>query len=249
LKSETNAAVDCVFGFTGRLFDELTHQQYNTTRWYDPKVGRWESEDWIGFLGGQSNLTIYCGNNPISIIDPNGTDTYLIFDVQGFTLNGVDYGHVGIITYNPKTKVYTSFDHSHGTVLQQSSTTWTISSETSPTWQGIGWKGTDIVIVIKDQGKWDALIDAARVAYKPKPGGSEYGNNCITSVLDILTAAGYKCPKYPGVVRSPNNLLLGFWDSTEPSYGIGYANQTAWKWIRKNRPVTEPPTQLVYPPL
>ncbi len=74
LKSETNAAVDCLFGFTGRLFDELTNQQYNTTRWYDPKVGRWESEDWIGFLGGQSNLNAYCGNSPTNATDPSGLE-------------------------------------------------------------------------------------------------------------------------------------------------------------------------------
>jgi hypothetical protein len=29
------AAVDCVFGYTGRMFDEATGQQYNLNRWYE----------------------------------------------------------------------------------------------------------------------------------------------------------------------------------------------------------------------
>ncbi len=52
LKSETNAAVDCLFGFTGRPLDENTGLQNNTNRWYDPKLGRWASEDPIGFEAG-----------------------------------------------------------------------------------------------------------------------------------------------------------------------------------------------------
>ena len=57
------AAVDCFFGFTGRAFDENTNTQYNTTRWYDARVGRWESEDWIGFYGRDTNVSRYCAND------------------------------------------------------------------------------------------------------------------------------------------------------------------------------------------
>ena len=35
LKSETNAAVDCLFGFTGRAYDEATGLQDNGNRKYD----------------------------------------------------------------------------------------------------------------------------------------------------------------------------------------------------------------------
>jgi len=72
LISETNAAIDELFGFTGRLWDEATRLQNNLNRWYDPSTGRWLSEDPIGFLGGDTNLSRYVSNNPLSFVDPSG---------------------------------------------------------------------------------------------------------------------------------------------------------------------------------
>ena len=71
LVSQTNQAVDCVFGFTGRMFDKDTGLQNNVNRWYDPSVGRWMSEDPIGSEGGV-NLTAYAGNGPVNYSDPYG---------------------------------------------------------------------------------------------------------------------------------------------------------------------------------
>ncbi|GAB6188034.1 RHS repeat-associated core domain-containing protein [Thermopirellula anaerolimosa] len=41
----TTPAVDSLFLFTGRPFDQDTQLQNNLNRWYDPAVGRWLSED------------------------------------------------------------------------------------------------------------------------------------------------------------------------------------------------------------
>ncbi len=60
------------FGFTGRMFDTATGLQNNLNRWYDPAVGRWISEDSIGFAAGHSNLYRCVGNGPTNFIDPNG---------------------------------------------------------------------------------------------------------------------------------------------------------------------------------
>jgi RHS repeat-associated protein len=43
--SESNPAVDSLFLFTARPFDQDSRLQYNLNRWYDPAVGRWLSED------------------------------------------------------------------------------------------------------------------------------------------------------------------------------------------------------------
>jgi len=72
LTDETNAAVDCLFGYTGRQFDEATGLQNNLNRWYDPKVGRWLREDPIGFQGRDANLYRYVGNSPTIHRDPFG---------------------------------------------------------------------------------------------------------------------------------------------------------------------------------
>jgi uncharacterized protein RhaS with RHS repeats len=41
-------------------------------RYYDPEVGRFISEDPIGFQGGEVNLCAYVGNNPVNLVDPQG---------------------------------------------------------------------------------------------------------------------------------------------------------------------------------
>ena len=64
--------VDEVFAYTGRYFDENTGLQNNLNRWYDPSVGRWMSEDPIGFEAGDANLYRYVGNSPTNWIDPGG---------------------------------------------------------------------------------------------------------------------------------------------------------------------------------
>jgi RHS repeat-associated protein len=68
---ETNA-VDVLFGFTGRQFDGATGLQNNLNRWYDASVGRWTSEDPIGFQAGDANFYRYVGNQVTSVTDPTG---------------------------------------------------------------------------------------------------------------------------------------------------------------------------------
>jgi RHS repeat-associated protein len=59
------------YAFTGREWDPETGLYYYRARYYDSKVGRFISEDPIGFLGG-NNFYGYVTNNPINIIDPRG---------------------------------------------------------------------------------------------------------------------------------------------------------------------------------
>ncbi len=79
LISQTNpsnlraAAVDCLFGFTGRPFDPATGLQNNLNRWYDPATGNWLTQDPTGFAAGDTNLYRYCGNSPTCAVDPSGT--------------------------------------------------------------------------------------------------------------------------------------------------------------------------------
>ena len=70
-KTESDA-VDHLFKYTGRLFDEATGLQNNLNRWYDASVGRWVSEDPIGFEGGDANLYRYCNNWAMNATDPLG---------------------------------------------------------------------------------------------------------------------------------------------------------------------------------
>jgi RHS repeat-associated protein len=60
--------------WTGKFHDSLTGFQYNQNRWYSPTVGRWMSEDPIGFAGNDQNVQRYADNRPISFTDPAGTE-------------------------------------------------------------------------------------------------------------------------------------------------------------------------------
>ncbi len=72
--SETNSAVDTVFGYTGRMWDDDLDLQNNLNRWYDPGVGRWLTEDPADFAAGDPNLYRYVGNSPGMYVDPEGLE-------------------------------------------------------------------------------------------------------------------------------------------------------------------------------
>ena len=66
-------AVDFRHGYTGRELDSETGLYYYRARYYDSKVGRFISEDPIGFSAGDTNLYRYVGNNSPNYTDPTGT--------------------------------------------------------------------------------------------------------------------------------------------------------------------------------
>jgi RHS repeat-associated protein len=70
--AETDTAIAHLYGYTGREYDKETGLQYNRARYYDPKLGRWISQDPIGFAAGDANLYRYVGNSPTNSTDPSG---------------------------------------------------------------------------------------------------------------------------------------------------------------------------------
>jgi RHS repeat-associated protein len=80
LISETNTAVDLIFGFTGKQFDEATGLQHNLFRWYDSAIGQWVSEDPLSFKAGDENIRRYVGNSIVMYSDPSGLDWGDFFD-------------------------------------------------------------------------------------------------------------------------------------------------------------------------
>jgi RHS repeat-associated protein len=60
------------FAFTGREWDPETGLYYYRARYYEPKIGRFISEDPIGFASGAVNHYGYVGNRPTDFVDPRG---------------------------------------------------------------------------------------------------------------------------------------------------------------------------------
>jgi RHS repeat-associated protein len=60
------------YGFTGREYDDFTGLMYYRARMYDPVLGRFISEDPIGFEGGDVNFYGYVRNQPLVYRDSAG---------------------------------------------------------------------------------------------------------------------------------------------------------------------------------
>jgi RHS repeat-associated protein len=72
--ADQQEAVSQPFKYVGQagVMTEPNGFYYMKARYYDPTVGRFISEDPIGFEGGDVNLMAYVGNNPVTGIDPSG---------------------------------------------------------------------------------------------------------------------------------------------------------------------------------
>ncbi|MEJ7623364.1 MAG: RHS repeat-associated core domain-containing protein [Pyrinomonadaceae bacterium] len=68
----TNSAFSSRYQFTGREIDPLSGLNYYRARFHDPNLGRFTSEDPIGFGGGDINLYGYVRNRPLQLRDPRG---------------------------------------------------------------------------------------------------------------------------------------------------------------------------------
>jgi len=64
------------FRYTGREFDAESGLYFYRARYYDPRTGRFLSEDPIGYSDGM-NLFSYTRNNPLNFIDPFGLQCVL----------------------------------------------------------------------------------------------------------------------------------------------------------------------------
>ena len=74
--------------YTGRENDAETGLYYYRARYYDPLVGRFISEDPLGFKAGV-NFYAYVGNSPLDVSDPLGLhDNLFAYDTGSTTLTG-----------------------------------------------------------------------------------------------------------------------------------------------------------------
>jgi RHS repeat-associated protein len=72
-QSDTTTGFTNPYLYTGREADS-TGLYYYRARYYSPTMGRFISEDPLGFGGGQNNFYAYVGNDPLTAIDPSGMD-------------------------------------------------------------------------------------------------------------------------------------------------------------------------------
>lgn len=69
-----------VYRFKGREYDAESGLYFMRARYYDPQLGRFNSEDPIGLAGG-INSYAFAGNDPVNNIDPYGLTCYGVYRV------------------------------------------------------------------------------------------------------------------------------------------------------------------------
>jgi RHS repeat-associated protein len=79
--SETGAGQSSRYLYTGREYDNATGLHYYRARYYDASIGKFISEDPIGFGGGDYSLNRYVGNKVVFNLDPSGLDSEKLKDV------------------------------------------------------------------------------------------------------------------------------------------------------------------------
>ena len=97
------------FKFVGRygVMDEGNDFYFMRARFYDAGVGRFLSEDPLGFVGGDWNVFVYSKNDPRRLIDPLGLNP----DIVTLTLDYDDYGNEIIyVSEDPLNRLSFSFD-------------------------------------------------------------------------------------------------------------------------------------------
>jgi RHS repeat-associated protein len=168
------------YAFTGREWDPETSLYYYRARYYDPKVGRFISEDPIGFAGGV-NFFGYALNNPTRFADPSGLDVIVTFwpkDASGF-------GHVGVGVNNIQTEGF--YSTNKPTCLAWGCDDPGRMLDDRAHHPGVTPEGA----VIHTTPEQDAAMQAAIDERKRNPGNYNlHGRNCSRFVGDVLKAGG-----------------------------------------------------------
>lgn len=173
--------------YTGREWDPETGLYYYRARYYDSQLGRFISEDPVGFQAGP-NFYSYVLNGPSLYLDPSGLDVAVIYGApQGINF----FGHVAIAVtgqgvFSSGTKE--PFGSSAMDFLQSQAT----------------YRDTFVYILPGTPQQDQAVVQAFLAA--AKRGHSFWRNNCSDVVGEALKAGGLigknAVTKLPGFINS-----------------------------------------------
>src|SRR5579885_2902806 len=93
--TETNASYGDQFKYTGQQYDPETGLQYQQARYCNAALGRWISQDPMGFGAGDPNLYRYVSNSPMDATDPSGMIAQQVIGVEDpLPLDQTGGGHI-----------------------------------------------------------------------------------------------------------------------------------------------------------
>ena len=131
LVDEHSSSEEMPYKFNGKELDEETGLYYYGARYMDPKISMWLGVDPLAEKYPEISPYIYCHNNPINLIDPNGKNDYILNldgEIKLIEENSNDFNTIfaydgqGGIDKNTKINVPKSFNESKTTTQVQGRT-------------------------------------------------------------------------------------------------------------------------------
>ncbi len=182
------SGVEFRYGYTGRELDTETGLYYYRARYYDPTVGRFISEDPVGFGAGDTNLYRYVGNNATNYTDPTGKLAFLPI--------------LGIMALGAAIAGTASVIHQGLEITEGSRTDFSIGEAFGSA--AIGFVATPILIVAPELGGLLALKGAVEgfhnmLSGKPLSGAFDVA----TSIIPFVPSSK------AGGIKSPRELTFG----------------------------------------
>jgi RHS repeat-associated protein len=86
--AETHSTSGDRFKYTSREWDSEIGQYFYRARYYGPGIGRFESEDPLGFKAGDTDLYRYVGNKVLILVDALGTLQRVLGLAWGYHIEG-----------------------------------------------------------------------------------------------------------------------------------------------------------------
>ncbi|WP_051215932.1 RHS repeat-associated core domain-containing protein [Ferrimonas futtsuensis] len=165
-------------GFTGHEFDLDTGLTYMQARYYDPVIGRFYSNDPLGFRDVHSfNRYAYANNNPYKYVDPDGRYVRVAHVSPGFGLGAAGHTFLG------------NGDKAYSTAINVSGLA--VGNFDSVV-QGYLKSGRNVTVYTLERQSSSVMEGKINDILKDYDPGVYFplGNNCSDAVVDILNKAG-----------------------------------------------------------
>jgi RHS repeat-associated protein len=172
-------------------------------RFYDPQIGRWHSVDLKAEKYFSMSPYVFCGNNPINIVDPNGADWIITKEEKdgktyyNITINGVIYNNSGKnidmnkMKGNMVSQIQSAFNFSEGDVVVSATVNLNVVTSLDDV------KKTDHLITIESNANYDKYA-SENGANGQTNGYADQGG--LKVVLPLRTAEG--------IMNGTNNRTL-----------------------------------------
>jgi|SaaInl0LU_22_DNA_1037365.scaffolds.fasta_scaffold01182_1 RHS repeat-associated protein len=207
-----NSQNDNVGGYTGHIYDSATDLTYMQARYYDPVIGRFYSNDPVGYTAQNPvmsfNRYLYVNNNPYKYTDPDGE--FLLGAAVGFALdltvqlieNGGDISKVDPLQLAGATAMG-AIGGGIGNQIAKASTA--ISTLTKSTKIGAvtNITGNTVAGVTTEGVKSAALITVDSVA------GTDYAGDTSSKVVDSIGSNAQTSTVNNVISGATNNSKLG----------------------------------------